>query len=175
MKPYVVCHMCTTIDGRILTKRWGKMPGGKGAGGLYETTADSFGVDAWIVGTTTMKEFAGKDQKLKKPHCKVEKGDFLANKSAKRFAIGVDAKPCIEVRCGLQATGQTRRRALRSRSLLSRCAMQRETDDQRAAAGKQLTAIEIDKTVHGALPDVVDSSAASIRRAARWIARRIRM
>src|SRR5205823_8463674 len=22
MKPYVICHMCTTIDGRILADRW---------------------------------------------------------------------------------------------------------------------------------------------------------
>ena len=30
-RPYVISHMCTSIDGKILTKRWGKLPGGQGA------------------------------------------------------------------------------------------------------------------------------------------------
>jgi len=61
MKPYVICHMCTSIDGKILTKRWGKMPGRAGAASVFETTAASFGVGAWLVGTTTMREFSGRE------------------------------------------------------------------------------------------------------------------
>lgn len=91
-RPYVICHMCTTIDGRILTGRWGKLPGRKSASELYETTAASFGIGAWIVGTTTMREFSGEDQKLKKPHRKIGHDDFIANRDARRFAIGIDAK-----------------------------------------------------------------------------------
>ena|SRR6266540_1142452 len=64
MKPYVICHMCTTIDGRILNDRWGKLPGPKDVGTLFEITAASFGIGAWLVGTTTMKEFAGRNVKL---------------------------------------------------------------------------------------------------------------
>ena len=95
MKPYVICHMCTTIDGRILTKRWGKLPGGKNGASLFESTAGTFGVNAWIVGTTTMREFSGKEQKLKKAKCKVDNEDFIADAKAKSFAIGIDAKAAL--------------------------------------------------------------------------------
>src|SRR6476620_5655174 len=92
-RPYVISHMCTTIDGKILSSRWGKLPGGRKDGGeLFETTAASFGVGAWIVGTTTMKEFAGRNQKLKRPKAAVPAGDHIANPNAESFAIGVDAK-----------------------------------------------------------------------------------
>ena len=39
MRPYVICHMCTTIDGKILGDRWGKLPGRKDSATLFETTA----------------------------------------------------------------------------------------------------------------------------------------
>jgi len=58
MKPYVICHMCTTIDGKILGERWGKLAGGMDSGKLFETTAKTFGIKAWLVGTTTMREFS---------------------------------------------------------------------------------------------------------------------
>ena len=91
-RPYVICHMCTTIDGKILADRWSKLPGGKAGGDLFETTAARFGIDAWLVGTTTMKEFAGRAAKLPKASTPIPSGDFIANPEATSFAIGVDAK-----------------------------------------------------------------------------------
>ena len=92
MRPYVICHMCTTIDGKILGDRWGKLPGGKDSATLFETTAASFGIGAWLVGTTTMKEFAGRNVKLPTARQPVVRRDHIADKNAKRLAIGVDAK-----------------------------------------------------------------------------------
>src|SRR5437899_115384 len=92
MKPYVICHMCTTIDGKILGDRWGKLPGGKSSVTLFETTAASFGIGAWLVGTTTMDEFDGPKGKLPRANKPVPHRDYIADKSAKRLAIGVDAK-----------------------------------------------------------------------------------
>jgi hypothetical protein len=43
MKPYVICHMCTTIDGRILVDRRPPLPGRKNGASLFESTADTFG------------------------------------------------------------------------------------------------------------------------------------
>jgi riboflavin biosynthesis pyrimidine reductase len=90
MKPYVICHMCTTIDGRILVDRWPR-----GGASLFEKTADSFGIGAWLVGTTTMREFAGRDLKLKSAGRRIAKTDFVADKRARRFAIGADAKGAL--------------------------------------------------------------------------------
>jgi riboflavin biosynthesis pyrimidine reductase len=92
MKPYVICHMCTTIDGKILGNRWGKLPGLKDGGALFETTAASFGIGAWLVGTTTMKEFAGRNVKLPRARKPVVHRDHIADKNTKRLAIGADAK-----------------------------------------------------------------------------------
>jgi 2,5-diamino-6-(ribosylamino)-4(3H)-pyrimidinone 5'-phosphate reductase len=92
MKPWVICHMCTTIDGRILTDRWPRLPGRRSAANLFETTADSFGVGVWLVGTTTMREFAGREVKLAAAGRRIERSDHVADRRARRFAIGVDAK-----------------------------------------------------------------------------------
>ena len=51
MRPYVICHMCTSLDGRIIGDRWGKLSGYKHESTLFETTAASFGIGAWLVGT----------------------------------------------------------------------------------------------------------------------------
>jgi len=92
MKPYVICHMCTSIDGRILANRWANLAATIRSGKLFETTAASFGIGAWLVGTTTMKEFADRHFKLKAAKEPVERVDHLANPGAKSFAIGADAK-----------------------------------------------------------------------------------
>ena len=92
MRPYVICHMCTTVDGRILGHRWGKLPGYKHESDLFETTAASFGIGAWLVGTTTMDEFDGRKIKLPRAPKGFARGDHVAKPVAKRLAIGADAK-----------------------------------------------------------------------------------
>jgi 2,5-diamino-6-(ribosylamino)-4(3H)-pyrimidinone 5'-phosphate reductase len=92
MRPYVICHMCTSLDGRIIGHRWGKLPGYRHESQLFETTAASFGIGAWLVGTTTMDEFDGRKGKL--PHAKeiIARRDHIANPKAKTLGIGADAK-----------------------------------------------------------------------------------
>lgn len=92
MKPYLICHMCTTIDGRILGSRWGRLPGGRSSADLFETTAASFGIGAWIVGTTTLEEFSARPFKLKPAARKIPRRDHIADPAAKRLAIGVDRR-----------------------------------------------------------------------------------
>src|SRR2546427_9693167 len=95
MKPYVICHMCPTSDGRVLGDRWPPLPGGKDSGELFESTGESFGIGAWLVGTTTMREFAGRNVKLKKARRRIERTDYVADRRARRFAIGADAKGAL--------------------------------------------------------------------------------
>ena len=92
MRPHVICHMVTSVDGKILGDRWGKLPGGQTTAELFESTADSFGIPAWLVGTTTMREFMGKDRPLPKRAPKLPREDFVGDPNARRFAIGADAK-----------------------------------------------------------------------------------
>ena len=92
MRPYVICHMCTTIDGKILGHRWGKLPGYKHESDLFENTAASFGIGAWLVGTTTMDEFDGPKIKFPRAPRSFARRDHVANPKAKRLAVGADAK-----------------------------------------------------------------------------------
>jgi riboflavin biosynthesis pyrimidine reductase len=82
--------MVTTIDGKILGNRWGTIPGPKGSADLFETTAASFGIGAWLVGTTTMKEFMGRNVKLPRAKHKIPRRDHVAKPNAKTLAIGAD-------------------------------------------------------------------------------------
>lgn len=84
--------MCTSLDGKIIGRRWGKLPGYKHESDLFETTAASFGIGAWLVGTTTMDEFDGRKTKLPRAKKPVIRRDHVANKDATRLAIGADAK-----------------------------------------------------------------------------------
>ena len=55
MKPYVICHMASSIDGRILPSRW--RPHGI-EGDLYERLHTQFAAQAWLIGRVTGQEFA---------------------------------------------------------------------------------------------------------------------
>jgi len=80
--------MCTSLDGKIIGHRWGKLPGYKHESELFETTAASFGIGAWLVGTTTMDEFDGPKIKLPRAKTHIPRRDFIGNKGAKSFGIG---------------------------------------------------------------------------------------
>jgi hypothetical protein len=100
MKPFVICHMCTTIDGKILGERWGKLPGGMDSSKLFESTANTFGIKAWVVGTTTMREFSERHFALPTAKQEIERVDYVADPKAKRFGIGTDAKGVLRYRRG---------------------------------------------------------------------------
>jgi riboflavin biosynthesis pyrimidine reductase len=57
MKPYVICHMMSSLDGHALTDGWDR-PFKKAAGELYEKLAETFAFDAWVCGRVTMQEVA---------------------------------------------------------------------------------------------------------------------
>ncbi len=100
MRPYVICHMCTSIDGKILTQRWGRLPSGESGAALFERTAARFGVSAWLVGTTTMREFAHGGVKLGTAPARIERVDRIADPRARRFGIGADARGVLRYRRG---------------------------------------------------------------------------
>jgi riboflavin biosynthesis pyrimidine reductase len=84
--------MVTTIDGKILPDRWGRIAGPKSSTSLFEDTAESFGIGAWVVGTTTLKEFSHRPFKLPATKGAVGLEDFVAKPDAKSLAIGVDER-----------------------------------------------------------------------------------
>lgn len=95
MKPYVLCHMCTSLDGKIIGHRWKKLSGYKHESTLFETTAASIGIGAWLVGTTTMDEFDSPKFKLPRAPKNFKRADHIANPKAKTLGIGTDAKGAL--------------------------------------------------------------------------------
>ena len=89
MKPHVICHMMSSLDGRTILSRWGKAPNTK----EYETTAATFGAEAWMCGRVTMeKDFTkGLAPDLQPVSHPLDRQDFVADYTADSFAIAVDA------------------------------------------------------------------------------------
>jgi riboflavin biosynthesis pyrimidine reductase len=91
-KPYVVCHMMSSVNGKILTKNWAGTKTGKASGGLYEKIHKKYDSQAWMCGRVTMeRDFAEGLYTYKGVKTK-DANDFIADHSAKSFAIAVDAK-----------------------------------------------------------------------------------
>jgi 2,5-diamino-6-(ribosylamino)-4(3H)-pyrimidinone 5'-phosphate reductase len=87
VRPYVICHSMSSIDGRIQSFRW-KI---SNAAQLFEDTAAKIQADAWIVGRTTMQEFASKKPRRKRKGAfRVPKTDFVGKEDAKTFAVAID-------------------------------------------------------------------------------------
>ena len=55
MKPYVICHMVASVDGRTLTRPW--RPQDAHQGGLFDRLHERIGGDAWLVGRVTGQEY----------------------------------------------------------------------------------------------------------------------
>ena len=92
-RPYVICHMVTSIDGKTLSRRWGPLPGGATSAELFNTTAAGLDAPSWLVGTTTMREFAvARPARLPEPKTPVPPGDHVAAADARTLAVGVDAR-----------------------------------------------------------------------------------
>src|SRR5437764_6165553 len=86
-RPYVICHMLPSIDGRIVVRDW-KIDN---ATREYETTAATFKADAWIIGRISMAPFAGNARvparKLSGP---IPREDYIAPHDASSYAIAID-------------------------------------------------------------------------------------
>lgn len=87
MRPYVICHSLSSIDGRIQSFRWKLRDAAK----LFESTAAKIDADAWIVGRTTMQEFSSqKPRKKRRGSFRVPKTDFVGKPDAETYAVAID-------------------------------------------------------------------------------------
>jgi 2,5-diamino-6-(ribosylamino)-4(3H)-pyrimidinone 5'-phosphate reductase len=90
MKPYVICHMMPSLDGRLRTDRW-NIP--NTIHEEYDRTADTYRAQAWLCGRVTMEEFANGRWKnpARRPSERVDSGDFIAPQRGERFAVALDS------------------------------------------------------------------------------------
>jgi len=91
VRPYVICHMMPSVDGRLRTDRWDVPEKGHAE---YERTADSYHADAWICGRVTMEEFAsGRWKGRRRGKSSMPRVDWIAPFDRGRsFAISLDPR-----------------------------------------------------------------------------------
>ncbi|HEV7922426.1 MAG TPA: RibD family protein [Thermoanaerobaculia bacterium] len=86
-RPYVICHMLPSIDGRIVIRDW-KLDN---ATREYERTAATFDADAWIIGRISMEPYAGKARVPKRKNVeRIAREDFIAAHDASSYAVAID-------------------------------------------------------------------------------------
>jgi riboflavin biosynthesis pyrimidine reductase len=89
MKPHVICHMLSSVDGRIRGRRW--RPKGINNSGLFEKLHDEIGCDAWIVGRVTGQEFA-KGTAYPADAASPPRENHFVTRNAKAYGVVLDAR-----------------------------------------------------------------------------------
>ncbi|MGN8545493.1 dihydrofolate reductase family protein [Bradyrhizobium sp. 13971] len=93
MRPHIICHMGTSIDGRLHPSRFTKAAAGISADVLrshYERIHDGFDADGWIIGRVTMNEMAkGTERHIANPP-KLPREAHRGNRNGRKLAIGID-------------------------------------------------------------------------------------
>ncbi|MGI3901201.1 MAG: dihydrofolate reductase family protein [Janthinobacterium lividum] len=87
MKPHVIVHMITSVDGRIKTSRWSSFEGR----GEYEKVHDLLEGDAWMCGRVTMSGYARGEAPYPATHETVPRADHIARRDAAGYAVALDA------------------------------------------------------------------------------------
>ena len=89
MKPYVICLMHSSLDGRTHPSRWRP----KGAGtDWFEKIHDNLGGDAWVIGRVTGSEFAKGEPYPTTADAKFPRENWFARRDAKTYGVVLDAK-----------------------------------------------------------------------------------
>jgi riboflavin biosynthesis pyrimidine reductase len=90
VKPYVICHMMPSVDGRIVLDDW---PRSVASAALYDKTADQLKTQAWVCGTVTMEEFSGpgRFRPSSGKRSNTPKTDWIVEDGSKSFAVAIDA------------------------------------------------------------------------------------
>lgn len=88
-RPYVICHILSSLDGKIN----GPFMGTEAVGALgaeYGQYRTKMNANAWLYGTTTTKEFTDFREPVLEKAGEVPDGDFVADDGAELYYISVD-------------------------------------------------------------------------------------
>lgn len=87
MRPHVICHTLTSVDGKIKQTIWGLKDHHK----YFEVPAGRIKADAWLAGRITMQEFSSKKKHdLSGCRTDIPKSDFVAPVKAKTWCVAID-------------------------------------------------------------------------------------
>lgn len=90
-KPYVICHILSSLDGKIngpfMASEVTRLLGGE-----YGKIRTKMNADAWLYGTTTVKEFLNFREPVLEENACVPEGDFVAEDEKKPYFVALDVK-----------------------------------------------------------------------------------
>ena len=91
VRPRVICHMTTSLDGRIVVDGWPESAA-SAARREYEQLHATFGAEGWICGRVTMEPFAKKlrSEAATEHTTGVPREDFVAPGDHESFAFAID-------------------------------------------------------------------------------------
>ncbi len=89
MKPYVICHMNASIDGRILGSRW--RPAENRMPGLFERLHEELGGGSWLIGRITGSEYAKGEAYPVHTDQTYPRETWFARRNAAAYGIALDA------------------------------------------------------------------------------------
>lgn len=91
MKPRVICHMVSSVDGRTRRSRWRPRIEG---GDLFEVLHEKIGGDAWLVGRVTGYEFSRRKDEVYPPYsgAPIARANWIATRGAAAYGVVLDTK-----------------------------------------------------------------------------------
>jgi riboflavin biosynthesis pyrimidine reductase len=90
MKPYVICHMNASVDGRILGSRW--RPAENRMAGLFERLHEKLGGGSWLIGRVTGSEYARAEAYPSAADQTYPREAWFARRDAAAYGIALDAR-----------------------------------------------------------------------------------
>lgn len=90
-RPYIICHILSTLDGKITGAALGTDVA-REMSGEYARIRTEYQADAWLYGTVTTKEFTGWWKPELDFGTEVPDGDFVAEAQAALYYVSVDTQ-----------------------------------------------------------------------------------
>jgi riboflavin biosynthesis pyrimidine reductase len=90
MKPYVICHMNSSVDGRILGSRW--RPAENRMAGLFERIHEELGSGSWLIGRVTGSEYARAQAYPSPTDQTYPREPWFSRRDRKAYGIALDAQ-----------------------------------------------------------------------------------
>ena len=108
MSIHIICHMISSVDGKLVSAKWSRPTHPVDISGVYESVASSFDAQGWIVGRTTMAEYdAGVREGAPAQTDEIKnKKAFKGNRNDRALAIVFDPKGKLHYSSDHLSTGE---------------------------------------------------------------------
>ncbi len=93
MRPKIICHMVSSVDGRLLTNRWTAPAAGidrKTLFGYYDQVAARFDAEGWIVGRKSMEPYTKGTPRTVELTAGNLHETYVADRKDRNIAVSVD-------------------------------------------------------------------------------------